>query len=379
MLNMGSLAHQGRHLALPKRYVALFIFVAAYLGLFHLAPAMQHLYQPLPTGELLSPIHDAARHMRPTSGQTPLTINLVVASVASDDVSWTEELHNSIANLQIFRYVSDDPVAEYHPSIAKGREALMYFTYLYDHYDSLADVNIFIHAEEHPWHLDGAMQQSMRFALSQLDLEQVMQLHYFNLYTSLKGGRPEGYNTTKTTDETDVAEEPFIAEAMRANFGEDVAVPEMLIGPCCSQFAVSKEAIRSRPRSQYRHSMQWLTETDWPDQLTGRIWEHLWPWLFLHDQAVDRKTEWRTLCRMYRVCFSDSDDLQQYQAVWDERVKLLEKIGFGRELLRPWNVRKARMRLNDLLQLGRQLLLGALERGQDPEQRIVAGLDLTAP
>lgn len=379
MLDMGSLAHQGRYLALPKRYVAVFIFVATYLGLFHLAPAMHHLYQPLPTGELLSPIHDAARHMPPTSGQTPLTINLVVASVASDDVSWTEELHNSIANLQIFRYVSDDPVAEYHPSIAKGREALMYFTYLYDHYESLADVNIFIHAEEHPWHLDGAMQQSMRFALSQLDLEQVMQLHYFNLYTSLKGGRPEGYNTTKTTDETDVAEEPFIAEAMRANFGEDVAVPEMLIGPCCSQFAVSKEAIRSRPRSQYRHSMQWLTETDWPDQLTGRIWEHLWPWLFLHDQAVDRKTEWRTLCRMYRVCFSDSDDLQQYQAVWDERVKLLEKIGFGRELLRPWNVRKARMRLNDLSRLGRQLLLGALERGQDPEQRIVAGLDLTAP
>lgn len=379
MLEVSSIARHGRFLALPRRYLALAVFLAVYLSLFHVAPAVQHHYQPLDTGAPLSLDHDAAVKALPSSEDLIRTTNLVIASIASDNVSWTNELYDRIPNLKVFHYVGDDPAAEFHPSVPKGREALMYFTYLHDEYEALADINIFIHAEEHPWHLDGALQQSMLFALSRLDLEQVTQLQYFNLYTSLKGGRPEGYNTTKMVQQTDVAEEPYIAEALRANFGDDIVVPDIFVGPCCSQFAVSKAAIMSRSSDQYRHSIEWLSETDWPDQLTGRVWEHMWPWLFLHDQAADFKTEWRTLCRMYRVCFLDGNDLELYQAVWDERKKCLQMIGFGKELLRPWNVRKARKRLDGLSRLAKQLLLGALERGRDPLHRIEVGSNPTAP
>lgn len=379
MLDIGSISRQGRFIALPKRYLALAVFFFVYLSLFHLFPAVQHLYQPVDNGAPLSLDHDAAIRRLPSTDELSRTTNLVIASVASDNVSWTNELYNRIPNLKVYHYVSDDPTAEFHPPVPKGREALMYFTYLNDEYDSLADINIFIHAEEHPWHLDGPLQQSMLFALSSLDLEQVVQLQYFNLYTSLKGGRPEGYNTTKVVGQTNVAEEPYIAEALRANFGDDVVVPEIFIGPCCSQFAVSKEAIMSRSRDQYRHSMEWLIETNWPDQLTGRVWEHMWPWLFLHDQAADLKTEWRSLCRMYKVCFADGNDLQLYQAVWDERKQLLQMTGFGRELFRPWSVRKTRRRLHALSRLAKQLLLGALERGRDPPFRIGAGSNLNDP
>ncbi|KAF2217161.1 hypothetical protein CERZMDRAFT_108968 [Cercospora zeae-maydis SCOH1-5] len=308
-----------------------------------------------------------------------ITTNLVIASTKAEDTSWTDVLRQQIPNLKIFRYTSDDPTAEYHPPAAQGREALMYFTYLFDKYEDLADVNIFIHAEEHPWHLDSALWQSMTFALSHLDLSQVLERRYFNLYTSLKGGRVEGYNTSKTPLETNVFEEPYMADALRANFGSDVMRPEILLGPCCSQFAVSRDAILSRPREQYEHSMKWLIETDWPDQLTGRVWEHMWPFLFLRDQAIDQKTEWRALCRMYGVCFKDASDFQKYQDTWDEMVHIREEVSFGSELLRPWKIRKARKLLSGLSHRLEQSIFEALERGLDDKRRYDAGIDMTAP
>ncbi|KAM3424247.1 hypothetical protein BST61_g11213 [Cercospora zeina] len=345
---------------LPRRYTAVLAIVTLYLILCHLAPALQHAYKPLDLDQL--PIRlQLSQEFRDAN----ITTNLVVASTKAEDTSWTEALSQQIPNLKIFRYISDDPTAEYHPPVAQGREALMYFTYLFDKYENLADVNIFIHAEEHPWHLDSALWQSMTFALSHLDLSQVLERRYFSLYTSLKGGRVEGYNTSKTSLETNVSEESYMADALRANFGNDVIVPEILLGPCCSQFAVSRDAILSRPREQYEHSMKWLTETTWPDQLTGRVWEHMWPFLFLRDQAIDQKTEWRALCRMYGVCFKDASDLRQYQETWTDMIQIREEVGFGNELLTPWSVRRARQRLSRLSLHLEQIVLEALERGLD--------------
>ncbi|GIZ41513.1 hypothetical protein CKM354_000481600 [Cercospora kikuchii] len=358
---------------LPRRYTALLAILMLYLVFCHLAPAVQHTYQPLNSIQLPVRLQPGPKVENPN-----ITTNLVIASTKAEDISWTNALIPQIPNLKIFRYVSDDPTAEYHPPAAQGREALMYFTYLFDKYEDLADVNIFIHAEEHPWHLDSALWQSMTFALSHLDLNQVLEKRYFNLYTSLKGGRPEGYNTSKTPLQTNNSEEPYMADALRANFGSDAVVPEILLGPCCSQFAVSRDAILSRPREQYEYSMKWLTDTDWPDQLTGRIWEHMWPFLFLRDQATDQKTEWRALCRMYGVCFKNASDHQQYQDVWAELAQLREEIGFGREILRPWSVRRTRRRLRELTYHLKESILEALERGLDEKQRYEAGIDINA-
>lgn len=55
-----------------------------------------------------------------------------------------------------------------------------------------------------------------------------------------------------------------------------VPVPERVGVSCCSQFAVSRDAIRSRPREDYVRWRAWLLATPYSDDLSGRVFEYLW-------------------------------------------------------------------------------------------------------
>lgn len=56
----------------------------------------------------------------------------VVSSLKRDDVSWlTDNLHN----WQIVRYVVDDADAQYTVPMNKGREAMVYLTYVFSSHD----------------------------------------------------------------------------------------------------------------------------------------------------------------------------------------------------------------------------------------------------
>lgn len=79
------------------------------------------------------------------------SVNLVVASTAASEPFWVSKL--TVPNLEVINFVADDPSARYHPSANKGREALIYLTYLYHFYDSLPDISIFVHGEEYAWYV----------------------------------------------------------------------------------------------------------------------------------------------------------------------------------------------------------------------------------
>jgi hypothetical protein len=338
-----------------------------YFALFHLRPAIYHSLFSGGISRRNATPHDL--FPLPQSRLNSLSTDLVIASVAADDVSWTDKLKDHIPNLNIVRYVSDSKTAPYHPPVPKGREALMYFTYLYENYDKLPDISIFIHAEESPWHIDAALRQSMTFALTHLDLEQVQKRDYFNLRVSWKDGCPAYINTTKSLEESDPnTEEPYMALAFRENFGEHARVPEILAGPCCSQFAVTKKAIRSVPREQYRHHMTWLMESTWPDQLTGRTWEHMWPWLF-KNAAIDCEVEWRSICQMYGVCFPGAPGFLWHSELWEEREALHDQLGFWRELWNPALVRNSRNRVVEVSALLDKQLQAALKNSRDQKWR----------
>ncbi|TVY31870.1 hypothetical protein LOCC1_G008966, partial [Lachnellula occidentalis] len=208
-----------------------------------------------------------------TSTSTNLTVNLVLATVASDDISWTDALHAHIPNLNIIRYISDSPSSEYRPPINKGREALMYHTYFSTFYASLPDISILMHAHEAPWHTDPALFTSMFFTLTHLSLPHVLERGYANLRVSWQNACPDWINTTKTPAESWKQEEPYMAQAFTENFAPwgagDVRVPEIMAGPCCSQFAVSRDAVLGRPREQYEFHARWLVESAWSDYIVG--------------------------------------------------------------------------------------------------------------
>jgi hypothetical protein len=249
----------------------------------------------------------------------------------------------------------------------------MYFTYLQDFYHDLADVNIFVHADEISWHVDAPLQKSLSFALPRLDLEEVVRRGYLNLRATWRGSGernscPNGFSTSATLRDNPKGEEFLMGRAFKANFPGE-SVPDVLSGPCCSQFAVSRAAVLSRPLEQYERSVKFLIDSNWSDQMIGRTWEHMWPWLFKR-QANDCHTEWKMLCMMYGVCFKDQEDFDLYIELWVENGGLRDSPRLWRELFHPRRLLNLENEMADMLLL-------ALERGSDATVREEAGRGLT--
>jgi hypothetical protein len=310
-----------------------------------------------------------------TNTNTNLTVNLVLATLAADDISWTSRLQ--IPNLNIIRYISDSRTALYRPPVPKAREALMYHTYFHEFYDSLPDISILIHSHESPWHADSILFSSMLFTLSHLNLQEVQARGYANLRVSWKDACPDWINTTKTPEESWKQEEPFMAQAFSENFfpwGIDT-VPEILAGPCCSQFAVSKPAILAHPKEQYGRHMRWLIDSKWSDYIVGRTWEHMFPFLFT-GRGTDCPVEWEAFCRMYGVCFDGEGELKRYEELGWEMAVLEEKMGFWAELRDPGGAQDARKRVGEIEREMGEMMGVALERGRMERVRVHAVGDL---
>ncbi|KAJ3496011.1 hypothetical protein NLG97_g2976 [Lecanicillium saksenae] len=156
-------------------------------------------------------------------------------------------------------------------------------------------------------------------------------------------------------------------EAFQANFGP-LEVPRFLGGPCCSQFAVSRGAVRQHPRSQYKRSLDWMVDTKMSDYIAGRTWEHMFPWLF-RGAAVDCPDEANTYCAMYGVCFEHAAESTRYNKLWQEKRDLMEATELGREILNPHEGARARRRMAEIDALLREQIIVALERGRSDVRR----------
>lgn len=241
--------------------------------------------------------------------KSPPSLHVVLSAIAETSTDWTARIN--VPNTRIIPYVVNDPRAPFHTGMNKGNEAMVYLTYIHEFYDSLPEITIFVHGEDEAWHMDGILEQSTVYAINNLDYEEVLKRQYANLKISWANGCPDWMNTTITSEseqyEPDLkGEEPMMKASFEQLFPNTTA-PEILSQPCCSQFAVTKEAIRSVPREQYGDFIKWLELTYLSDNLSGRIWEHLWQYVFL-KKGVDCPIEYKTLCRMYHICFETEED-----------------------------------------------------------------------
>ena len=134
-------------------------------------------------------------------------------------------------------------------------------------------------------------------------------------------------NTTSSLYSRIKQEEPFMGQAFAENFPNDT-VPEILAQPCCSQFAVTKEAVRLVPKWRYREFMTWIINTRHQDSISGRVWEHMWQWLFLR-KAVDCPVEHKALCRGFHICFESQEEWEGWKKlhgrIEDKKKEIREK------------------------------------------------------
>ncbi|KAF2875714.1 hypothetical protein BDV95DRAFT_626180 [Massariosphaeria phaeospora] len=223
---------------------------------------------------------------------------LVVASLVGDDTSWLDEhLDTWTKNI----YIVNNGSAPLTVPVNKGREAMPFLTYLIDRYDTLPDVSIFIHSLRYQWHNEDPMYDGLP-VLKRLRLESVRKRGYVALRCSWIMGCPAELHPLHPRDGDDdrSLNEQSYGRAFRHLFpGEPV--PEIVGAHCSSQFAVSRERVRARPKAQYQKIRDWLLETELHDQISGRIIEYMWHMIF-GMPPVDCQDAGECFCEAFGLC-----------------------------------------------------------------------------
>jgi len=202
-------------------------------------------------------------------------VELVVASIKSEDTSW---FHTYLPDWHKNIYVADDAMAPLTVPKNKGREAMVYLTYIIDRYDDLPQNVLFVHASRFAWHNDDpdydALPTLLNFRLPYLRQQGYVNLRCVWVIGCPREIRPAHDATSKKDDEKLMAKHVY-----KQSFEEllpDVPVPEIVAVSCCSQFGVTRETIRSRPKADYVRFQDWLLGTPLDDALNGRIFEFAW-------------------------------------------------------------------------------------------------------
>lgn len=159
----------------------------------------------------------------------------------------------------------------------------------------------------------------------------------------------------------------------------DQEIPSVLAQPCCAQFAVSRDRIRSIPRARFVFYRDWLLSTDLSDYIAGRIWEYLWQFIFT-GQPVLCVEENVCLCDGYGFCFGGNEEWNNYREAEAKRNEIqqeldnwmwLSDIGFADES-DDSDGEKGNVLVSQLQEKQQEiigLLTAAMERGQNPQYR----------
>lgn len=246
---------------------------------------------------------------------------VVIPRLEKDDVTW---ISTEIPMLDVSIFVVDDPSTESHPPKNKGHEVMIYLSYLIDHYDSLPDIILFMHAHRWTHHNNRILGFDASQMISSLNGAHVIREGYVNMRCHWSPGCPEWLRPTSVQDTLGKQEETVLERCWHELFPFD-PIPLFLAQPCCSQFALSRDRIRSIPRSRYVFYRDWILKTPLSDYVSGRIWEYSWQYLFTKD-SVDCPAEHVCYCNAFNFCFGTQSAYEQFLDLLDHRTKLQEDL-----------------------------------------------------
>ena len=233
------------------------------------------------------------------------TQRIVVPRTKKEDVSW---LGDELPDVPQAIYDVDNRHAPLHPPKNKGNEVMVYLSYIIDHYEQLADVNIFIHAHRFAWHNNDLLSGDTAEMIRHLSNARVIREGYMNLRCQWYPGCPAWLHPGAQTEDEEKKEEKYVAQAWTELF-PGKATPEVLAQPCCSQFAVSRDRIRAIPRAEYERLRQWVLKTKLGNNMSGRVFEYIWQYLFTGLHVLCPSIH-ACYCDGYGFCFANEDDFQ---------------------------------------------------------------------
>lgn len=179
---------------------------------------------------------------------------------------------------------------------------MAYLTYIIDHYHTLPDIAIFTHAHASAWHNNDLQLASTPVMLLELNYRRVARHGFMNLRCHWAPGCPAWIHTNSSAPS--IKQEAYFAGAFRALFPGE-RVPAVLAGACCAQFAVTRAAIRRHAKQRYVRWREWLVRTELPDEVSGRVWEYLWQYVFPGPAREGSVWAMAEACPLPSVCYCD--------------------------------------------------------------------------
>ena len=312
---------------------------------------------------------------------------LVIAKTKEEDTHWLDEL---LPDVEKAVYVADDSSAALHPPKNKGHEVMIYLTYLIDHYDNIPDIMMFMHAHRWAWHNNDMMNHDAVEMVQRLSSERVTREGFMNMRCQWSPGCPDWIHPGNVDENINKPEELILAESWSEIFPES-PIPSVLAGPCCGQFAVSKERVHSIPRSKFVFYRDWLLKTKANDYLSGRAWEYLWHFAFTGD-SIRCPVQHACYCDGYGLCFGGEDEFEKWYERRNKKEELEEELSDWKEMAWKVTLATANGKIDEaadisIPELGRDVQIReemddlqkkmdasvdeAIQRGNDPRNRAI--------
>ncbi|KAJ5786525.1 uncharacterized protein N7503_011737 [Penicillium pulvis] len=201
--------------------------------------------------------------------------DMIVASMKTDDTAWLAEYFPDWSRSI---YVVDDKKAPLTVAKNKGRESMVYLTYIIDNYENLPDIMLFIHSLRYQWHNDDPYYDGVPM-LRNFQVPYLQKMGYVNLRCVWTLGCPVEIHPLTDTHRDDV----HAGEYFRTGFSElfpGEPIPNEVGVSCCAQFGVTRDTVLAKPKSDYERFRVWLSNTSLGDDLSGRIMEYSWHMIF---------------------------------------------------------------------------------------------------
>jgi hypothetical protein len=302
------------------------------------------------------------------------TRTLVLGRLQRDDISWIDiELPG--LNTSVYVVDDDDPNARLRIPKNKGHEAMVYLTYIIDHYDTLPDTVLFFHPHKGTWHNNVLNDLDTAVTIRRLNDAHVARKGYFNSRCHHDPGCPDWLHLDRPEAEWDLIkknEERYFTSKVWRELHPFGPLPTAISQPCCAQFAVSRERILAQPRSEYVRYRNWLLWTSLEDEISGRIMEYTWQYIFT-GQSEFCPPQHECYCDGYGICYGGEAELANWlhilrqRELLDEDVQLLTASNRG-ESVEAAEKKEQSNKLNNELN---RLTAEAMERGKDPKSRAV--------
>ncbi|KAF1988812.1 hypothetical protein K402DRAFT_402515 [Aulographum hederae CBS 113979] len=306
---------------------------------------------------------------------------LVISGTRSQALEWmTRRLPLTQMLIYIRPSSTDPPSTHSHSSTDPhtphpGGEPAAYLSYITTHYAKLPATIIFLRGERLALRNNLLLDLETQQLVERLSSARVQRLGYVNLRCHTEGGCDEGEGLHLDRWEEDV--DPNWSEQGRLVNGTvwkelfpGVDVPLVLKQPGGSQFAVSSEAIRSRPKDDYVRMKDWVSkavERGMSDAQISRVFEYFWHFIFMHRTAACPAAN-ACYCDGYGLCFGGAGGLENWIETYGRGEKLQQMIlGWqAQRVPEKVGVREELERLNEELGRWRR---EAYVRGKDVKNR----------